>query len=110
MKEKIKTIAFDADDTLWVNEQFYREAEKKLCDMLSDYMPAEQVIEELYKTEMQDLEWYGYGIKAFVLSMIDTAFRIPQHLRPLRYKYHETGPEYVTNPLNCSRVEETRSG
>ena len=76
MKEKIKTIAFDADDTLWVNEPFYREAEKKLCDMLSDYMPAEQVIEELYKTEMQDLEWYGYGIKAFVLSMIDTAIRI----------------------------------
>jgi len=50
--------------------------------MLSDYMPAEQVMEELYKTEMQDLEWYGYGVKAFVLSMIDTAIRISNNTLP----------------------------
>ncbi|MDY0175129.1 MAG: HAD family hydrolase [Bacteroidales bacterium] len=82
MKEKIKTIAFDADDTLWVNEPFFREAGKKLCTMLSDYMPVEQVQEELDKTIVEDLEWYGYGVKAFVLSMIDTAIRISNNTLP----------------------------
>ena len=110
MKEKIKTIAFDADDTLWVNEQFYREAEKKLCDMLSDYMPAEQVIEELYKTEMQDLEWYGYGIKAFVLSMIDTAIRISNNTLPAAtvQDIMKLGRNMLQKPIELlPRVEET---
>lgn len=82
MKEKIKTIAFDADDTLWVNELFFRESSKKLCTMLSTYMPVEEVQKELDKTIVEDLEWYGYGVKAFVLSMIDTAIRISDNTLP----------------------------
>lgn len=82
MKEKIKTIAFDADDTLWVNELFFRESSKKLCAMLSAYMPIEEVQKELDKTIVEDLEWYGYGVKAFVLSMIDTAIRVSDNTLP----------------------------
>lgn len=72
----IKVIAFDADDTLWVNEPYFQEMEKKFCNLLEDYLPHHTVEKELFKTEMQNLPLYGYGIKAFMLSMIETAVRI----------------------------------
>ena len=72
----IKVIAFDADDTLWVNEQYFQETEKKFCALLEDYLPHHSVSQELFKTEMQNLALYGYGIKGFMLSMIETALRI----------------------------------
>jgi putative hydrolase of the HAD superfamily len=72
----IKVIAFDADDTLWVNEPYFQENEKKFCALLEDYLPHHSIMQELYKTEMQTLSLYGYGIKGFVLSMIETALRI----------------------------------
>lgn len=74
--EKVKVIAFDADDTLWVNEPFYREAEDLYCSLLKEYMPEEKIADEFFKTEMENLEKYGYGAKGFVLSMIETAIRI----------------------------------
>lgn len=72
----IKVIAFDADDTLWVNEPYFQETEKKFCALLEDYMPHHSVQKELFKTEIQNLALYGYGIKGFMLSMIETAMRI----------------------------------
>lgn len=72
----IKVIAFDADDTLWVNEPYFQETEKKFCSLLEDYMPHHSVQKELFKTEIQNLALYGYGIKGFMLSMIETAMRI----------------------------------
>lgn len=72
----IKVIAFDADDTLWVNEPYFHEAERKFCELLEDYLPHHSVSQELFKTEMQNLSLYGYGIKGFMLSMIETALRI----------------------------------
>ena len=76
MKNKIKIIGFDADDTLWVNEPFYRETEKQFCSILEPYFPANATNQELFKTEMQNLALYGYGAKSFILSMIETALRI----------------------------------
>ncbi len=72
----LKVIAFDADDTLWDNEIFYHETENKFLALLEHYMPAAQVSQELLKTEIQNIARYGYGIKAFMLSMIETAIRI----------------------------------
>ena len=72
----LKVIAFDADDTLWVNEPYFRETEEKFAALLEDYLPLHSVMNELYKTEMQNIPLYGYGIKGFVLSMIETALRI----------------------------------
>jgi putative hydrolase of the HAD superfamily len=72
----IKVIAFDADDTLWVNEPYFQQTEDKVCALLEDYLPHHSVKQELFKTEMQNLGLYGYGIKAFILSMIETALRI----------------------------------
>ncbi len=72
----IKIIAFDADDTLWVNEPYFQEVEGKFCALLEDYLPHHSVSQELFRTEMQNLPWYGYGAKAFMLSMIETALRV----------------------------------
>jgi putative hydrolase of the HAD superfamily len=76
MKHKIKIVGFDADDTLWINEPFYRDTEKQFCDILAPYFPEKGTNEELFKTEMKNLSLYGYGAKAFILSMIETALRI----------------------------------
>jgi putative hydrolase of the HAD superfamily len=72
----LKVIAFDADDTLWVNEPYFQEAEREFCTVLEDYLPHHTVSKELFRTEMQNLPLYGYGIKAFMLSMIETALRV----------------------------------
>ncbi len=72
----IKVIGFDADDTLWVNEPNYQEVERKYCSLLSDYFDAENISEELLKTEKHNIELYGFGAKGFMLSLIETALRI----------------------------------
>jgi len=73
MKNRITTIAFDADDTLWVNEPYFQDAEKQFCRLLENYAPQQAISQELFKTEMRNLSLYGYGIKGFVLCMIETA-------------------------------------
>jgi len=72
----IEVIAFDADDTLWVNEPYFKETEERFCDLLEDYMPRHTLVKELFRTEIQNLELYGYGVKGFTLSMIETALRV----------------------------------
>src|ERR1035437_9634397 len=74
--ERIKVIAFDADDTLWVNEPYYQDIEKIFCKLLDNYLPADKISEELLKTEISTLDRYGYGAKGFMLSMIETAIKI----------------------------------
>ncbi|MEK6780377.1 MAG: HAD family hydrolase [Bacteroidota bacterium] len=72
----IKVIAFDADDTLWDNEAYFLEAENKFCELMEDYLPRHSVSRELLQTEIKNISLYGYGIKAFILSMIETAILI----------------------------------
>lgn len=76
MLNKIKVIGFDADDTLWVNEPYFRNAEFKLAELLKPLAPETDIVAELYKTEMKNLEMYGYGAKAFTLSLIETAVKL----------------------------------
>lgn len=78
MKNNIKFVAFDADDTLWVNENYFREAEHAFCHLMMDWLPHEKTADELFKTEMQNLELFGYGAKGFALSLIETAVRISE--------------------------------
>ena len=79
MKSNFKVIGFDADDTLWVNEPYYRETEEAFYDLLSDFESHKKVSRELFKTEMQNLELYGLGTKAFMLSLVETALRVSDH-------------------------------
>lgn len=74
--KNIKVIAFDADDTLWVNEPYFREAEEKFGNLLEDFLPHHSVQKELFKTEMDNLALYGYGVKSFMLSMVETIARV----------------------------------
>lgn len=74
--KRIKVIAFDADDTLWVNEPYFRETEEAFGRLMVDFMPPHTAARELLQTEIKNLPLYGYGIKGFMLSMIETAIKI----------------------------------
>ena len=73
---KIKVVGFDADDTLWVNETYFRDAELEFGKLLSPYETVNIIDQELFKKEMENLPLYGYGIKAFVLSMVEMALQL----------------------------------
>ncbi|MGJ8593613.1 MAG: HAD family hydrolase [Aquaticitalea sp.] len=72
----IKVISFDADDTLWVNETYFRDAELEFAKLLSPYETANKIDQELFKKEIDNLPLYGYGVKGFVLSMVESAIEI----------------------------------
>ena len=76
MKKELDIITFDADDTLWENELFFRENEHRFCELIKEYADQNQVLESLLKNEIKTLPIYGYGIKGFVLSMIETALEL----------------------------------
>ena len=69
-------IAFDADDTLWENQPYFDEVEEKLCSILSEYGWSGHIREELFRTEMRNMDELGYGAMAFTLSMIETALEV----------------------------------
>ena len=72
----IKVIGFDADDTLWVNETYFRDAEEAFGKLLSKYETLNKIDQELFKMEMKNLPLYGYGVKGFVLSMVEMAIEL----------------------------------
>jgi putative hydrolase of the HAD superfamily len=72
----LDVIAFDADDTLWDNETLYLTTQEKFKRLLSKYGCVEGVDQELHKTEIRNLQHFGYGIKGFALSMIETAIEL----------------------------------
>lgn len=74
--KNIKVIGFDADDTLWVNETYFRDAELEFAKLLSPYETANKIDQELFRKEIDNLPLYGYGIKGFVLSMVESALEI----------------------------------
>lgn len=79
MKDKIKVIGFDADDTLWKNEDFFRAAEDRFAVILSDFGSEVKLKEELFQTEMDNLKILGYGVKAMIISMVETAVRVTEN-------------------------------
>ncbi|HMS70289.1 MAG TPA: HAD hydrolase-like protein, partial [Saprospiraceae bacterium] len=98
---QLKVIAFDADDTLWVNETFFREAETSFCNLLEDFMPHHSVNQELYRIEVGNIDLYGYGIKAFMLSMIQTASVITENKVDFSIvdKIMEIGHDMMNKPV-----------
>ncbi|WP_250437226.1 HAD family hydrolase [Hanstruepera flava] len=75
----IKVIGFDADDTLWVNETYFRDAEIAFAKLLSPYETMNKIDQELFKMEMKNLSLYGYGVKGFVLSMVEMALELSNY-------------------------------
>ncbi|EHQ41600.1 HAD family hydrolase [Myroides odoratus] len=95
LQNKITTLAFDADDTLWVNEPYFQEAEQQFVHLLQDYQTAEQLSSELYQTEVKNLPLYGFGIKGFILCMIETAQRV---------SHHQVSPQIIANILDLGHA------
>ncbi len=107
---KLKVIAFDADDTLFVNEPYFQETEEKFCALMSDYLSHQGLSQELFKTEIANLELYGYGIKGYILSMIEAAMRISNKTISIEVveKITEYGKELLQKPIELlDGVEET---
>ena len=108
--KNISTIAFDADDTLWVNEPYFLEVEHKFCALLEDYLPAHAISKELYAIEMKNLPLYGFGIKAFILSMIETVLKVTNNTAhpDLIHKAIAYGQEMLNKPIELlDGVEDT---
>jgi putative hydrolase of the HAD superfamily len=110
MYSNIQVIAFDADDTIWVNEPYFRDTEKEFCKLLKNYISEEECNQLLYKFEMQNLSLYGYGIKPFTLSLIEAAISISNKRIPIETvsKIIELGKEMLSKPIELiDGIEET---
>jgi putative hydrolase of the HAD superfamily len=101
MFENIKVIAFDADDTLWVNETYFREAEDAFLALLLPYDNKDKITKELGETEIKNLSIYGYGVKGFVLSLIECALVLSKDQLPAEIlgKILEIGKEMLEKPI-----------
>jgi len=106
----LKVIAFDADDTLFINEPYFQETEQKFCGLMEDYLSHQGISQELFKIEIENLTIYGYGIKAYILSMIEAAMKISNntiHIEIIE-KIIEYGKELLEKPIVLlDGVEET---
>ena len=107
---KPKIIAFDADDTLFVNEPYFQDVEQKFCVLMQDYLSHQGLSQELFKTEIANLPLYGYGIKGYILSMIEAAMTISNQTISLEIiaKIIAYGKELLEKPIELlDGVEET---
>ncbi len=106
----VKVIGLDADDTLWENETFFREAEHQFATILSGFMSEEDIMRELYQIELANMPIYGYGIKAFILSLIETGCLITQNQLTAEYTTQilAIGKEMLNKPVRLLKgVPET---
>jgi len=76
MAQNLTTIAFDADDTLWQNERFFKLTQERFAELLRDFVEGHHLMDHLLAAEKRNLGHYGFGIKGFMLSMIETAIDV----------------------------------
>ena len=110
MKDRIKVVAFDADDTLWENQTYFDEAQLKFSRAVTGYADPEQAQNELYHTEIRNLDTLGYGVMAFTMSMIETALRVSGDTIPASriHEIYNIGRELLKNPATpYPEVEDT---
>lgn len=98
---KITAIGFDADDTLWQNEQFFRITQQRFAELLSDFAESDHLDERLLQAERRNLGQYGFGIKGFVLSMIETAIEVTDQRVPASVisQIIAAGQEMLAHPI-----------
>jgi putative hydrolase of the HAD superfamily len=85
MNMRITTLGLDADDTLWHNERFFNLTQERFTELLADFAEPDHLADRLLEAERRNIGHYGYGIKGFMLSMIETAIeitegRVPGHV------------------------------
>ncbi len=109
----IKVIGFDADDTLWVNETYFRDAEATFCKLLSQFETPNKIDQELFKMEIKNLPAYGYGVKGFILSMVEMALELSNNTvsNQTISKILEIGKEMINKEVELlDGVEEVLQG
>jgi len=72
----VTTVGLDADDTLWHNETIFRLSQKRFSELLADHAEEPVMMERLAAVERRNLRLYGYGVKGFTLSMLETAMEL----------------------------------
>lgn len=97
----ITTIGFDADDTLWQNEQFFRSSEKHFSSLLAPYTDIADLTDRLLEVEKRNLDSYGFGIKGFTLSLIETAVEVTDGKVPATViaEILDAGREMLRHPV-----------
>ncbi|MFK7048493.1 dUMP phosphatase [Flavobacterium columnare] len=75
----LKIIAFDADDTLWHNEPYFDEAQEKFCALFHGYASHQEILQLILNNQIKNLPLYGFGIKGFTLSMMESALQLTQN-------------------------------
>jgi putative hydrolase of the HAD superfamily len=106
---KITTLGFDADDTLWQNEKFFEITQTRLVDLLSDFVSGDHIAERLLAAEVKNIGHYGFGVKGFTLSMIETAIEVTEGRVPASVisEIMSAGRELLVHPLELlTGVEE----
>ena len=101
MAGPLTTIGFDADDTLWQNETFFRLTQDRFAELLADHAERDHLHERLLAAERRNLGHYGFGIKGFMLSMIETAIEVTQRRVPASViaEILSTGQEMLSHPI-----------
>lgn len=100
--QNLTTIGFDADDTLWHNARLFRLTQAQFADLLRDYTPHDHLMARLLAAERRNLGQYGFGIKGFVLSMIETAIEVTEGRvpAPVIAELLEAGKEMLRHPVD----------
>lgn len=98
----LTTIGFDADDTLWQNEQFFKLTQERFASLLREFADPDHLMDRLLEAEHRNLGHYGFGIKGFVLSMIETALEVTDHKVPgsVIAELLEAGQEMLCHPIH----------
>jgi putative hydrolase of the HAD superfamily len=98
---RITTIGFDADDTLWQNEAFFRLTQDRFTQLLADHAEADHLHDRLLAAERRNLGHYGFGVKGFTLSMIETAIEVTEGRVPARViaEIMAAGREMLEHPI-----------
>ncbi|WP_170402278.1 HAD family hydrolase [Ruegeria arenilitoris] len=101
MGQNLTTIGFDADDTLWHNERFFQLTQAHFTDLLADHAEKDHLLERLLAAEKRNIRHYGYGIKGFTLSMIETAIEVTEDRVPASVirQLVEAGQEMLAHPI-----------
>ena len=102
MRRNIETIGFDADDTLWQNESFFRLTQDRFADLLADYSDRAALMQRLLEAEKRNIGHYGFGIKGFMLSMIETAIEVTDQTvpAPVIAEILAAGQEMLGHPIH----------
>jgi len=101
MQNSLTTIGFDADDTLWHNERFFQLTQAHFAELLADHAEKDHLMERLLAAEKRNIRHYGYGIKGFTLSMIETAIEVTEDRVPAAVirQLIEAGQEMLAHPI-----------